>query len=72
MSVLTSNSLVKRPFARSEERPGSSYLPNQVPEPGWGLASGWLLAGLCVLGLGAMLLYTFGPDMVRYQKIHSM
>ncbi len=72
MSVLTSNSLRQPPFPRSEERPSSHYPAQREADQGWGLSSGWLLAGLCVLGLGAMLLYTYGPDMIRYQKIRSM
>jgi hypothetical protein len=32
----------------------------------------WAVAGLVVLGLGALAWYYLGPDVRRYLKIHSM
>ena len=37
-----------------------------------GLSTGWLLAGLAALGLGAWAVYHFGPDVRRYLKIRKM
>lgn len=34
--------------------------------------SGWLLAGLVVVGLGVLAWYSMGPDLQRYLKIRSM
>lgn len=38
------------------------------PGPGPGL----LLAGLAVVGLGALAWYTMGPDLIRYIKMERM
>jgi hypothetical protein len=35
-------------------------------------STGLLLAGLAVVGLGALALYYLGPDLQRYMKIRNM
>jgi hypothetical protein len=37
-----------------------------------GISTGWLIAGLAVLGLGVWAAYRFGPDFARYRKMESM
>jgi hypothetical protein len=37
-----------------------------------GISTGWLVAGLAVVGLGALAWYYLGPDLRRYLKIRSM
>jgi hypothetical protein len=34
--------------------------------------SGWMIAGLALVGLGALTWYFLGPDFKRYMKIRSM
>jgi hypothetical protein len=41
-------------------------------ERGRGGPSGWMIAGLALLGLGALGWYYLGPDLRRYMKIRSM
>jgi hypothetical protein len=36
------------------------------------MSTGWLIAGLAVLGLGVWAAYRFGPDFARYRKMESM
>jgi hypothetical protein len=35
-------------------------------------SSGMLLAGLAVVGIGALAWYYLGPDLIRYMKIRNM
>ena len=54
----------------------------QVPQPeGWNVerrgpsewpSSGMLLAGLALVGVGALAWYYLGPDLIRYMKIRNM
>jgi hypothetical protein len=37
-----------------------------------GGSAGLLIAGLVVVGLGALAFYTLGPDIKRYKKIRDM
>jgi len=37
-----------------------------------GMSTGWLIAGLAVLGLGIWAAYHFGPDLARYRKMERM
>ena len=37
-----------------------------------GIAPGWLVTGLVVVGLGALAWYYLGPDLRRYLKIERM
>jgi hypothetical protein len=37
-----------------------------------GISTGWLIAGLAVVGVGAWALYHFGPDLRRYLKMERM
>jgi hypothetical protein len=36
------------------------------------MSTGWLIAGLAVLGLGIWAAYRFGPDFARYRKMERM
>lgn len=37
-----------------------------------GVGVGWLVAGVVVVGLGALAWTYLGPDLRRYMKLHSM
>ncbi len=37
-----------------------------------GASTGWLLAGLIGVGVGAWMAWHFGPDLVRYLKMERM
>lgn len=37
-----------------------------------GMSTGWLIAGLALLGLGVWAAYHFGPDFARYRKMENM
>jgi hypothetical protein len=37
-----------------------------------GISTGWLIAGLAVVGLGVWAAYRFGPDFARYRKMENM
>ena len=39
---------------------------------GGGFPTGWAIAGLAALGLGALAWYYLGPDLKRYLKIERM
>jgi hypothetical protein len=64
MSASLSESLgqVPQPEAWNVERRGQSEWPS----------SGMLLAGLALVGVGALAWYYLGPDLIRYMKIRSM
>jgi hypothetical protein len=55
----------------NDERRFSPPHPAHRPEVA-GLLPGLAVAGLAALGLGALALYYFGPDLVRYMKIRNM
>ena len=66
MSRLTTQ-YPERVYATSEEKPqGGLGERAGVQRPGL------LIAGLTVLGLGALAWYFWGPDLRRYLKIRSM
>lgn len=44
----------------------------QTSAKGGGISTGWLIAGLAVVGLGALAWYYLGPDLKRYMKIRNM
>lgn len=37
-----------------------------------GVSKGWMLAGLAAVGIGAWMVWHFGPDFVRYMKMERM
>lgn len=62
-----------------------SHQPGSMRDAGWrhyeveprhqrerGGPSGWMIAGLALLGVGALTWYYLGPDIRRYMKIRSM
>ena len=59
--------------ARSRGDGWGDWLPARArrAEPP-GPSPGLLLAGLVVVGLGALAWYYIGPDVIRYQKIRNM
>lgn len=60
----------ERVYTTEEERRRPSGMSR---EGGIGLGgNGLLLAGLAVVGLGALALYYLGPDLRRYLKIRNM
>ncbi|HEY7314938.1 MAG TPA: hypothetical protein VH643_36670 [Gemmataceae bacterium] len=52
----------------SEER----RRPRMERDRSGGMSTGWLIAGLAVLGLGIWAAYRFGPDFARYRKMERM
>lgn len=60
----------ERVYTTEEERRRHSGM---LREGGFGRGgNGLLLAGLAVVGLGALALYYLGPDLRRYLKIRNM
>lgn len=57
----------ERVYSSSEERQERRFLQREGVRN-----SGWLLAGLAALGLGALAWYYLGPDLRRYIKISRM
>jgi|GEM_PF-6067887 len=55
---------------RAERQSGSTAL--RRTDSGGGSSTGWLLAGVAVLALGALAAYHFGPDVRRYIKMEMM
>lgn len=59
----------ERVYTTGERRPPSGMLRESGLVRG---GNGLLLAGLAVVGLGALALYYLGPDLRRYLKIRNM
>jgi hypothetical protein len=59
----------ERVFASGEEERWRRLAERAVSG---GSSTGLLLAGLTVLGLGALAWYYFAPDLRRYMKIRNM
>jgi cytoskeletal protein RodZ len=68
MSRMTSQ-YPERVYSSSEEERQRPAVERKRSE---GISTGWLLAGLAVLGLGALAWYQFAPDVRRYIKIRNM
>jgi hypothetical protein len=69
----TSNDSLERSYSTTthdgwEERRAAVAVPSMSAAPPLGL----MIAGLAVIGLGALALYYLGPDLVRYMKIKRM
>lgn len=70
MSRLTSEMHGRRAVAHGDGSKARTALASQTSSGG--LSTGWLLAGLAVVGLGALAWYYLGPDLKRYLKIRNM
>jgi hypothetical protein len=46
--------------------------PARWSEEAGGLSTGWAVAGLAAVALGAWMAYHFGPDLRRYVKMERM
>lgn len=67
MSRMTSQ-YPERVYSTSEEE----QRPLMKRLGGKKLSTGWMIAGLAVLGVGAWMVYHFGPDFRRYMKMERM
>jgi hypothetical protein len=70
MSTMTPPTEQRWSPASNDARWGGPAMARR-PEPS-GLPAGLTVAGLAVIGLGALALYYLGPDLVRYLKIRNM
>jgi hypothetical protein len=70
MAVFHSESRGLLPHLGGDDWRGRSFLSRR--EEPWEPSTRWAVAGLVVLGLGALAWYYLGPDVRRYLKIHSM
>jgi hypothetical protein len=71
MSAPASGYASQAPYAAGDNRERYGYGPPQWYRPTGGI-SGWTVAGLAVLGLGALAFMYFAPDLRRYMKIERM
>jgi len=71
MSTMTAQTQPRWSPGPTDERWGGPPPPARRPESP-ALQAGLTVAGLAAIGLGALALYYFGPDLIRYLKIRNM
>ena len=68
---------MSRMTSQVPERARSSMAEGEWPQQAnWSgsapISMGWLLASVAAVGVGAWMVYHFGPDLVRYMKMEKM